>query len=256
MNLAIVKLGGSIATDPDALASAQVAVDVLARLAHELLAWRGGLIVVHGTGAVGKPAALRHGFAATGIIDAPQRAIALRVKNDLHTMTARVIDTLLRGGLPAITCAIEPYLEEDPAAARLRAHLGDGLVPVLHGDMVRMADGGYRVLSSDEIVARLAQRLAPRHALFVTDVDGVLGRDEHGTEFLLPRLAAGDLARVSRRASDADDVSRGMTGKVGYAMLAAASSEACHIVNGRVPGRVGALLRGEIVPATAIVGER
>lgn len=252
----LAKLGGSITTCPDA--DGRVHEPRLRALARALAPHaEAGLILVHGTGHVGKPAAVRYGFERTGRVEAARASIALRIKNDLAELNTRVVRILLDAGLPAVSMRAEDHLpvgepDADPRPERLAAALEAGLVPVLHGDMVRATAGAWRVLSSDEILERVAERLRPRFAAFLTDVDGVLGVDDEGREALLPDLDDAALARVARRGSDDRDVSGGMRAKVAAARRTAAFSGSCHILDGTDPARLAALLRGESPPGTRI----
>lgn len=248
----LIKFGGSFMTDaagPDGLDLA-----VTRRLAQELAACATPLLLVHGTGAVGKPAALRHGFVDTGCVPAAKTAIGAEIRASIAALNARVVATLRAAGIAAEGCGAARFFRDDcrtfhaSAAAELTAMLAAGTVPVLHGDMLRQADGSWQVFSSDVILERLAALLPVRLTLLLTNVDGVL--DAQGR--VIPELSEASVDQVDRQASDDTDVSGGMRAKLRSAFAAAAHSQRCLIANGATPGVLAAALRGEPVPGTRI----
>lgn len=257
-----MKIGGSIATDPGATdrvhgsrirALAAVVVDAIdaGRVGP-------GVVIVHGTGHVGKPAAIQHGFHRTGRLEAARRNIALAIKNDLADLNTRVTAHLLAAGLPAVAIHAEDALPVEAgrtptAPHRLIDAIDAGLVPVLYGDMVQAQHGAWRVLSSDEIIVHLADLLRPRITAFLSDVDGVLAIDrETGREVLLTELTPKDDDRVAKRASDERDVSGGMSAKIETARRAAGCSGTCHILSGTHPERLRDLVGGLDTTSTRI----
>ena len=254
VSLALVKLGGSIATDADATEHGLVAVGRLVRLARELSSWDGGLIVVHGTGAIGKPAAIREGFEDSGRLPSSRTDVALRIKEDLAALTGRVVRALASGGIDAVPVDVTGTLDSESRRDVtdldvLRRSLDSGQRPVLRGDMVRETRGGHRVLSSDEIMSRLAAALKPAVAAFVTDVDGVL--DDRGR--VIDTLHGDRLADVLAGESDERDVSGGMSGKIEHALRTARHAGRCVIVNGAIEGRVADLLSGATPVHTRVI---
>jgi isopentenyl phosphate kinase len=253
----LVKLGGAVVADDPSEAKANAPrVRALARVLRGAEAR--GLVLAHGTGRAGKPEATRHGFAHTGRVERERRAIALAIRTALRDLNRRIVALLIEEGLPALAADPEDHLDvadppRSPSVATLSPWLDDGLVPVFYGDMVRAAGGAWRVLSSDEIMVKLATLLRPRRCVFLTDVDGVMGDDGGGGETLLRELSPANLGRVARRDSDARDVSAGMTGKVRSAVDAARFSGDCRILDGTKPERLAAYLRGEDVIGTRVV---
>lgn len=254
----LLKFGGSIATDPDT--SDRVNATRVRALA-EIIRDRAdsGVVVVHGTGHVGKPAAIQHGFHRTGRLEANRRDIALGIKNDLADLNTRITGHLLDIGVPALAMHAEDALPVEPNytrtadIVRLRDALRAGLVPVLYGDMIRTENDGWRVLSSDEILVHLAKLLRPRLTAFLSDVDGVLGIDPRsGEECLIETLTPEDDDQVSRRSSDVLDVSGGMTAKINTARDAAQHSGSCHILNGAVPARLREIIDGAPTVSTRV----
>jgi isopentenyl phosphate kinase len=88
--------------------------------------------------------------------------------------------------------------------------LGEGFVPVLHGDVVAHAGAGGTVLSGDDVVVSLARSLAATRVGLCSTVPGVLGGDGE----VVARIESWDDVPETLGDSDATDVTGGMAGKV------------------------------------------
>lgn len=226
----VLKLGGSVITrkddretvDDHALATAvDVIGDVLTdgRAAGPNASGTGEstahtpLVLVHGGGSFGHPAAADHGVSATeGSRDAPalveiHRAMGRlndRVVSELHAADVPALPvrplSLARRTDAAVTCPPEP----------VRSMLGEGFVPVLHGDVVVHEDAGATVLSGDALVVALADTLEAERVGVCSTVPGVL--DEDGD--VLPEITSYDAVADAVGDSEATDVTGGMAGKV------------------------------------------
>lgn len=252
-DLALVKIGGSIATTEDA--PDRVNRTLLRRLAEEFAASGRKLVLVHGTGHVGKPWAHRGGFALTGFLGPRERSVALEIKSELRLLNQRVVATLLAAGLPTLGVDFEALTRrrgetafEFSDEARLQGWLADGTIPVFYGDMLREPDGSYRVVSSDVMMVTLARTLRPRTALFLSNVDGVLD----AADVAIPALSPAAAERVARRASDEQDVSAGMRGKLRHAFALAEITPEVWIANGTRDGIARELLAGRPALGTNI----
>jgi isopentenyl phosphate kinase len=250
-DVAIVKIGGSIATDR--AAAGMVATVRLAALAAALCRSGRPLVLVHGTGHVGKPWAHRGGFAQSGVLPREAQEVALAIRSELRGLNQRVVAAMLAAGLPCIGVDYESLAAAPPAAAadRMRALLREGILPLTYGDMLLGADGSHRVVSSDAMLLALARLLAARTVIFLTDVDGVL--DAAGARLPVVTRADLDSQVVAHRESDASDVSGGMRGKLAAAFEAARDGRECFVASGHDPRIVLALLRGEPAPATRVL---
>jgi len=243
----LVKFGGSVVTRQDS--EGPFDSRNTARLAAELAETGAKCVVVHGTGLVGKPPALEHGYAQTGIIGADKQLVADRIRHSLRELNQRVVGALLAAGLPAFSVDTPPLFAGTLDRVRhpdsldgLRDLVRNGSVPVLHGDHVPCPDGRFRILSSDTIMVLLARELKPQRAVFLTDVEGVFaaGREDAPLSELTPEI----LDRIAGLGNDGEDVSRGMRGKIEAAVTIAALGVPCRIASGRSPGVLNDLLQG------------
>ncbi|MFC7185779.1 isopentenyl phosphate kinase [Halorubrum yunnanense] len=215
----VLKLGGSLITekdrpetlDDDALPAACDAIaDALADGAVERL------VVVHGGGSFGHHHASEHGVSTTAGTRDP--AAVMDVHGAMTALNRAVLDRLHERDVPAVP--VHPLsLSARPAGAdgdldlplsSTATLLGEGFVPVFHGDGVATAGEGVTVVSGDELVAELAAGLGARRVGVCSTVPGVLDADGA----VIPGIDSFDAVADALGASDATDVSGGMAGKV------------------------------------------
>ena len=215
----VLKLGGSLITDKDrpetldddALAAACDAI--ASALADGAV---GRLVVVHGGGSFGHHHASEHGVSTTTGTDDTEAV--MDVHGAMTALNRAVLDRLHDRGVAAVP--VHPLsLAARPAGvdgelslplASIATLLGEGFVPVLHGDGVGTADAGVTVLSGDEIVVELAAGLGVRRVGVCSTVPGVL--DAAGD--VIPSIDSFEAVADALGASDATDVSGGMAAKV------------------------------------------
>lgn len=194
----LVKLGGALITDksrnetlrPGALREAARHLAIAYKQSSSS-ADGGGLVVVHGAGSFGHPAARHYRVARGGDLskDAFLREGLCVTRLRVSRLHNYVLEALLEAGVPAT--GLPPFAapwgptsgpgnvapeRAAEACARVADCLRAGLVPVLYGDCVLDARQGCSVLSGDAIMRELARGLRPSRAVFLTDVDGVFDR--------------------------------------------------------------------------------
>jgi isopentenyl phosphate kinase len=172
------------------------------------------LVVVHGGGSFGHHHADRHGVSTdAGTGDA---GAAVEIHGAMTTLNRFVIGRLQDRGVPALPVHPLSLAHRDPSggltlpAGGVETLLGEGFVPVLHGDVVAHAGTGATVLSGDEIVARLAGALGADRIGLCSTVPGVLDADGETIDRIETYEAVGDALGDST----ATDVTGGMAGKV------------------------------------------
>jgi len=209
----VLKLGGSVITDKDepetvdddALAAA---VDAIAAADPDRL------VLVHGGGSFGHVAAADRGIGSDdGSRDA---ADVWAVHDAMRRLNDAVLRRLHDAGVAALPVhPLSAAARDDAAGLSLPLDstatlLGEGFVPVLHGDVVGHAGAGATVVSGDELVTRLAAGLDADRVGLCSTVPGVLD----GDGAVLPRIT--DFASVADALGDAEttDVTGGMAAKV------------------------------------------
>lgn len=263
--LTLVKLGGSLITDKRRPGHARRRV--IDRLAAEIAAAverrPGRLVVGHGSGSFGHPAAARHGVhrglgggGPEGVAETQARAATL------HRL---VVDALLSAGAAPFSLAPSSYtcasagrpvgLGLEPLARAL----GQGLLPVTYGDVVLDRRQGAAICSTETVFLALVRALR-RHgqpvgrAIWLGETEGVF--DEQGS--LVEFLTRTNRRRVLAAAgpSAGTDVTGGMRLRLDTTLTLAGMGVESWIVDGRQPGLLARVLAGEVVPGTRVPADR
>ena len=209
----VLKLGGSVVTEKDQPET--VAEDRLADLATAVAdSGVDDLVVVHGGGSFGHPHAAEHGVSSTA---GTRDAAAVRdIAAAMEDLNEAVVGALADAGVPAVP--VHPFsagFRDDEEhlhlpTGQLDAMLDEGFVPVLHGDVLAHAGEGATIVSGDELVVRVAERLHADRVGLCSTVPGVLDTDDA----VIPEITAFEDAADALGESDATDVTGGMAAKV------------------------------------------
>jgi isopentenyl phosphate kinase len=208
----VVKLGGSVVTEKDTPETVDEAA--LARAAGSLAAVDDDLVVVHGGGSFGHHFAERHGVSRTRGTEDYEAVAAIH--DAMRRLDDAVLDALHAEDVPAVP--VHPFSAGFRNAVadlvfptgQVRTLLREGFVPVLHGDVVGHEGKGATVLSGDELVVELAERLDARRVGLVSAVPGVLDPDGEVVERVTSFADVADAIG----GSESTDVTGGMARKV------------------------------------------
>jgi isopentenyl phosphate kinase len=171
--LIFLKLGGSLITDKTRPYTPRL--EMLAKLATQISAALQEtpdlrLILGHGSGSFGHQAASRFGT-RDGVSGSDAWRGFAEVWYMASALNRLVIEALRNAGLPAVTLApISAVTARDGQVAAwdlnpLKAALANGLLPVLHGDVVFDEYRGGTILSTEDLFAHLARQLHPDRIL-------------------------------------------------------------------------------------------
>ena len=218
----VLILGGCVLTEKDGTETIDVAN--LGR-AVEALAGREDIVVVHGGGSFGHHHAAEHGVTTT---DGTHDDGAVRA---IHEAMKRLNDAVVEGlsgeGTPALpvhplsVAARDADGTLDVPTGHVATMLGEGFVPVLHGDVIAHEGKGATILSGDELVVALASALDAERVGVCSAVPGVY--DESGN--VVDHIASFEDIAGALGGSDATDVTGGMAEKV--RQLVELDAEAC-----------------------------
>lgn len=253
----LVKLGGSVITDKGRYRTFDP--DTSGRLAKEIAKAGKDVVLVHGAGSFGHMLAKEHRL-HLGITERTQLHGASLVMSDVRELDLEVCRIMSSSGLavvplPPASCAAM----RDGALERLdldvfRAYLERGMVPVTFGDVVRDGTRGLSICSGDQLMAVLAAEFRPEKVIFVTDVDGVFTADPviDPEAKLIRTVDTGVLDSLPRTERNVD-VTGSIYAKIRYMIGMASLTGECLVLNGKVPGRLEAAIRGEDVIASKVV---
>ena len=256
VELILLKIGGSIITEKD-VSKPKINEENLNRISNEIAeTYKTGsfkLIIVHGAGSFGHPIVKRTGIHEG--ITRPDQVLSFATTQVLQNiLNSEVCQTLQKFDLPAIP--IQPSASAIMDKRRLISLnyelIGDllelSLIPVLFGVPAFDKSQKCSILSGDQIIVYLAEKLQPQKLIFVTNVDGIL--DKKGQ--LIEKITRENFESVKDSFYEAsyDDVTGSMAGKISE--LQNISGVTSYIVNGNKPGLISSILKGNEVRGTKI----
>jgi len=255
----ILKLGGSLITEKGGRFSARR--NVLGRLAGEIKeSGIKDIVIVHGGGSFGHPIAAEYGL-GEGLENKEQvKGVAL-TKIAMSTLDQMVLNTLTMAEVPAVAVPPSAFVlckkgrisRLDPEV--VKGFLEIGMVPVLFGDVVLDSARGVCILSGDQIVSHLAERLGAERVILCADVDGVFDRDPKKNEgaTLIKEIGPSNYREVLSGLEVVEgDVTGGVKGKVSELLELGKKGIASQVINGLTAGRLKSALSGREVTGTII----
>lgn len=255
--LVFLKLGGSLITDKTRRETPRL--DIIARVGLEIaraLEACPNLRVVlgHGSGSYGHYAAQEHGVHRGHLKDWRGYAATSAVAQRLNRL---VVDSLLERGVPVVS--VQPSASAlcrggeliEMMVTPIEVLLDRGLVPLVYGDVALDEEQGCAIVSTEQILAYLAQRLCPSRMVVAGDVNGVFSadpqRDDEASH--IPVVSSLNVDQVTRllTASSCVDVTGGMAGKVRilFQLIESQPLLTIQLISGMREGAVEASLKGE-----------
>ena len=180
-NLVFIKLGGSLITDKQATRTPRLEIiKMLAGTIKAALDRNPGLqlLIGHGSGSFGHVSATRYGT-RDGVKSREDWQGFLEVWRDARELNRIVLETFAEAGLPVI--AFSPSATTLAADGHVTAYsldgiksaLANGLIPVIHGDVVFDTARGGTILSTEELFVHLAEHLSAARILLAGLEPGV-----------------------------------------------------------------------------------
>ncbi len=254
----LIKFGGSVITDKAEYRKFKK--DTVSRLAEEISRSGEQAIIVHGAGSFGhvlsKEFDLQNGYS-----DDRQIPAVARVMCDTRELSSMVVEELLSKNLPAVSVPIgscfvadngKLIIENDEALRRLT---DIGIMPIMFGDVVTDRKMRFSIVSGDQIMEALCKMFNPSKVIFVSDIDGLYDKNpktDHNAK-MIGTVTKEKLAKIDT-ASDIDDVTGGVRGKMESMLRMTDSTRKCYLINGNAPNRLYSLLKGETVTCTIAKG--
>lgn len=260
--LVLVKLGGSIITDKNT--QEQADIKTIKRLAENLYkVYQEGqyhLLIGHGAGSFGHPPAKKYDT-MNGLKGYESCLGMAEVKEAMARLNQVVIEEFVRAGLPAIT--VPPFATITAKGRDLDKLfltpflnlLNNGLVPVIHGDVISDVKIGCTIYSGETVLNILAIRLKrffhPKVIIEVGLTRGVL--DMSNSMETVPEVTAKNFTEIEQliRGSHGVDVTGGMIHKVKEALDLAKSGIHTLIISAEGQNLYKAIV-GEQVEGTLI----
>ncbi len=252
----LIKLGGSVITDKSQYKKFNQ--EQTSRLCREIASANKGTIIVHGAGSFGHVLAKQYQL-NQGLQDFRQVPVVAQVQHDTRELSLLVTSELIKVGLPAVSvppgsCFVMEngrLVVKDDEALKALAHIG--VMPVMFGDVVADRRKGFAICSGDQAMEVLARKFKPSTIVFVSDVDGLYTSDPKKDENakLIENVDRNMIDNIDSELTVAD-VTGGIRGKIEEMLEMCGDSGECVLLNGTVPGRLEAFLKGEDVVCTRV----
>src|SRR5208283_3002423 len=203
------------------------------------------LIIVHGGGSFGHPAAAKYGL-KDGYKEDPTQKLGFAETHHMMTvLNGLVMDALIWHEVPAISIAPSGSFITENGKIKffddsvLQAMTKMNFTPVLYGDAVLDEKLGFTVVSGDQLVAYLAIRYKAQKIVRGADTDGLFDADPKTNPNAKPykHLTLAELKQIQPKLGKAagTDVTGGMAGKI--AELIPAIEQGVHVtVTGATKG--------------------
>jgi isopentenyl phosphate kinase len=260
--LVLIKIGGSAITD--IMKESVAKPEVIRRLAGEIkrAAATTQIVLGHGSGSFGHVIGDRYKVHEGLINDKSVEGAALT--QDIAAQLNRiVVKEFCAAGINAIS--FPPSAGAISKNRRifewninpLEAALKHGLLPVTYGDVVADDELGVTIVSTEEALRYIAEKLKPEKVILGADIDGVFTANPKIVKDakLIKEINGENIDEALKGAgiSTKIDVTGGMKSKLQYSYeMAKSCNTVCQIVNIGVPGRLYSAIIGEEVPCTTI----
>lgn len=245
MKKIIIKLGGSVITYKEKFPP-KVNFHYLKQLAKEIkIALSDAehqMIIIHGAGCFGHIPAKKYELTKPKWHDNKKRG-SVEIRILMEKLNKNVVDCLYKEGIPAIAFqASSGSILENKKLIQfpvriIERYINHGLVPVIYGDISVDLVSGIDILSGDQILSYLAERINPDLVIIGTDVDGVFSENPHQypEAKILPEINLRNLKNVisGLGGSSKTDVTGGMINKIKELLKLARQGIPTHIVNAK-----------------------
>jgi isopentenyl phosphate kinase len=181
MNLAFLKLGGSLITDKDRTDTPNL--PVLAEISREIAAAIKDdpdldLVIGHGSGSFGHHAAHRY-HTRQGVHSLEEWVGFTRVWERARVLNQIVVENLVGAGIPVISFSPSSFLVtrnheiQNWDTTAIKLSLDHRIVPLLNGDVVLDREIGGTIVSTEELFTSLAETILPDRILLAGIEPGV-----------------------------------------------------------------------------------
>ncbi len=236
----VLKIGGSVLTDKGEIRKARK--DTIKRISKEIAqAARKNLILVHGAGSFGHPQAKVY-------LKSREVKDALITHEAVKELNWLVVSALTDCGQKAIP--LNPLSAVVSKGGKIEYKLNDqielalkqGIIPVLHGDIILDDKDGFCIVSGDQLVVYAAKEFKASRVGLGTDVDGVL----NDSGVVIRNLTLQDVEKQNIKGSEHVDVTGGMKEKVELLLQLAARYKIHSVLfNAAEESNVVKFLRGD-----------
>lgn len=259
--LVVIKLGGAAITDKSRIYTPRMTALHSAARQIGAIGKKRAIILVHGAGSFGHIPVKNYDL-ATGYRNPSQLNGLSKAKFQLLKLESIINEIFLQHNVPIVPFTTSSYTVArkgriiDCNVRSIMTWIKLGCIPSTGGDIVPDVSTGFSIVSGDQIAAYLAVKLNAKMLIFATDVDGIFNIDPRSGKHarLMREIDVSKICNIKTATSSAVvDVTRGMSGKLEEAAIAATNGIPVYFVNLHKSNRVKDLALGRRVICTKLV---
>ncbi len=256
----LLKLGGSLLTDKNKPFSLRE--DILESCLNQIIESKKAIILIHGGGSFGHPIAKKYQI-SQGLNDSiKDQIIGLsKTHKAMNEFNSIIINKMLDNGRSAISVQASSIFIQDfneiifKSIDPIEKMLDLGIIPVLYGDILLSWDSSFTILSGDQIILKLCEKIQKykiSKVIFAIEEDGIYIKG-NGNEKLALKLRSNDLVDLKLAELDQKiDVTGGIRGKLETIKEIIKLGISVQIINGIKNKNILKALNNEYLECTSI----
>ena len=253
--LAIIKLGGSVATFKERPLAANI--DAIEGISRALTRLDIPIIIVHGGGSFGHYWSVKYDM-HTKPANYDVHGVSI-VHESMIALNQIIVNSMIRAGLNPYGIPPSTLITgHKPIVTKIKqvcAMAQSKLIPVTFGDIVYVEGGKYSILSGDALMTILARVLQPLRIIFATNVDGIY-KDSLSKEIVHEIQVVDERKSIKFFKTSGIDATGGMQRKVTEAFKIASYGIDVLMINGLVPERIIEAAQGTLKVGTVVKGRK
>ncbi len=218
----LLKLGGSLLTDKNDPFSLRE--KILESCLNQIIDSKKLIILIHGGGSFGHPLAKKYQISQGLNTSIKDQIMGLSKTHDaMNKFNSILINKLLEKGYPALSIQPSSIFIQDfneviiKSIDPIEKLLDLGVLPVLYGDILLSKDYSFSILSGDQIILKLCERIQNfkiSKVIFAIEEDGIFIQN-NGNKRLVLKLTINDLVDIKlAKLGQKIDVTGGIKGKL------------------------------------------
>ncbi len=222
IEIIVIKLGGSLLTDKNTPFSLRE--EILENSVNEIIHSKKIIVLIHGGGSFGHPLAKKYQISQGFNDSIDDQLIGLSKTHEaMNQLNSKIINKFIEKSYPAISIQPSSVFIQDfghifiKNIEPIEQLIKLGIIPVLYGDILLSRDSSFTILSGDQIILKLCEKIQHfkiSKVIFAIEEDGIF-IEENGNNILASKLSSNDLDKLKLARFDQKiDVTGGMKGKI------------------------------------------
>ncbi len=260
----LLKLGGSLLTDKNKPFS--IREDIVKSAIRQIIDAKEKLVLIHGGGSFGHPLAKKYSLSKGLDTSIPNQILGVaETHQSMVKFNNYVINNFLELNYPVLSFQPSSIFVKDSQDIQTKSldvietALDLNILPILYGDIILDKQGSFAIISGDQIIFELCQKL-PNYSIskvvFAMESDGLYIIDKKNsencklvTECFSNELDSLKLADLGQKI----DVTGGIKGKLNVIKTICKSNIPVQLINGLIEGNIYKSLKNQDLNCTNIL---